>query len=250
MRPKQVLRFFIITISYILLVAGLAKAQEFTYQAKLDRVVGDREGTLVISPVGIQFETQDPKDKLVWVYNDIRLLEIFTPTTIRLRSYEAHKWLMLGKDQQFSFHLLESKIDDKLIEFLRSRSERPFITSFPTLETTTQPLASLAVKHQHRLGGCQGTIQIYLDRLVFITSDKHDSRSWRWNEIQSIGRPDQGKLEILTYELQTGGPQRSYNFILKEPLSAELYDMIWSQVYQSLPLIKPEKERNTTLLKQ
>ena len=247
MRPKRVLRLFIITIGYILLIAGLANAQEFTYRAKLDRVIGDQEGTLVISPVGIQFETQD--HKLVWVYNDIRLLEISTPTTIRLRSYEAHKWLMLGKDKQFSFRLLESKFDDQLIEFLRSRSERPFITSFANLETSVQPLATLAVKHQHRLGGCQGTIQIYPDRLVFVTLDEHDSRSWRWQEIQSIGRPDQGKLEILTYELQTGGPQRSYNFILKEPLTAETYDMIWSQVYQPLPLIKPEKEPNTTLLK-
>jgi len=99
-------------------------------------------------------------------------------------------------------------------------------------------MAQIPVKHLHRLSGCQGILKVYADALVYEAQDGHDSRSWRWTDIRAVGRPDVDRFEVLTFEPQTGGPKRSFNFILKEPLPDRTYDLIWSRVFRPTPLIK------------
>jgi len=119
--------------------------------------------------------------------------------------------------------------------FVRRCSNR---TSFTKDETESAPLAQIPVKHLHHFNGCLGVLKVYSDRLVFEAQDGHDSRSWRWTDIRAVGRPDIDRFEVLTFEPQTGGPKRSFNFILKEPLPDKMYDLIWSRVFRPTPLIR------------
>ena len=137
-----------------------------------------------------------------------------------------------------TFKIVEGEIDQKVSDFLRERIARPLVTSFTKDETDNAPLAQIPVKHLHRLSGCQGVVRVYADRLVYEANDGHDSRSWRWTDIRGIGRPDIDRFEVLTFEPKTGGPKRSFNFILKEPLADQTYDFVWSRVYRPTPLIR------------
>jgi hypothetical protein len=69
----------------------------------------------------------------------------------------------------------------------------------------------------------------------------HDSRSWRWSDIRSVGRSDIYRFDVETFEPQLGASSRSFNFILKEQMADKIYDLIWSRVYRPTPLISAEK---------
>jgi len=212
-------------------------AQEFTYKVQQDRLKGHRDGELIISTNGVEFRAKKEKDSRVWTYTDIKLFEILSPTRVRIWTYQNRK-LLLGQEESLTFKIIEGEIDQKVSDFLRERIARPLVTSLTKEETESAPLAQIPVKHLHRLSGCQGFLNVYADRLVYEANDGHDSRSWRWTDIRAVGRPDVDRFEVLTFEPQTGGPKRSFNFILKEPLPDKTYDLIWSRVFRPTPLIR------------
>lgn len=231
-----------LALSTLLLGALVGKSQnrEFSYAVKQDRLIGKRAGHLIISEKGIEYRTRDDKDSRSWSYTDIRLVEIPSPTDIRIWTYRDRK-LLLGRDESLTFKVVEGEFDQKLSDFLRAHIARAFVTSFTEEEGT--PVAQTAVKHLHRFGGCQGILKVFSDRLVYEASDKHDSRSWRWNDIRAVSRPDFDRIEVLTFEPQIGAPNRSFNFVLKERLSERVYDLVWYHVFQPTPLIKVAKGR-------
>ncbi len=146
--------------------------------------------------------------------------------------------MFLGRDERLTFEILEGKIDQKVSDFLRERIARPFATSL--VEEQAAPLAEIPVKHSHRFGGCEGTLKVFADRLVYESQTGHDSRSWRWTDIRSISRPDIYRFDVETFEPQIGASSRSFNFILKEQMPDKTYDLIWSRVYRPTPLIRAE----------
>lgn len=210
-------------------------AQEFTYKVQQDRLIGHRDGELIISTTGVEYRARKEKDSRMWTYTDIKLLEILSPTRVRVWTYQNRK-LLLGQEESLTFKIMDGQIDQQVSDFLRARITRPLVTSFTNEES--ESFAQMPVKHLHRLNGCQGVLKLYADRLVYEAEDGHDSRSWRWTDIRAVGRPDIDRFEVLTFEPQSGGPKRSYNFILKEPLPDKTYDLIWSRVYRPTPLIR------------
>jgi hypothetical protein len=214
-----------------------ANAQEFTYKVQQDRFKGHRDGELIISGNGVEYRAKKEQDSRVWTYTDIKLFEILSPTRVRIWTYQNRK-LLLGQEESLTFKIIDGQIDQKVSDFLRERIARPLVTSLTKEEIESVPLAQIPVKHLHSLSGCQGVLKVYADRLVYEAQDGHDSRSWRWTDIRAVGRPDIDRFEVLTFEPQTGGPKRSYNFILKEPLPDKTYDFIWSRVYRPIPLIR------------
>ena len=210
-------------------------AQEFTYKVQQDRLIGHRDGELIISTRGVEYRAKKEKDSRMWTYTDIKLLEILSPTRVRVWTYQNRK-LLLGQEESLTFKIIDGQIDQQVSDFLRERITRPLVTSFTNEES--QSFGQIPVKHLHRLSGCQGVLKVYADRLVYEAEDGHDSRSWRWTDIRAVGRPDIDRFEVLTFEPHTGGPKRSFNFILKEPLPDKTYDFIWSRVYRPTPLIR------------
>lgn len=226
-----------LALSTLLLTALVGKSQnrEFTYVVKQDRLIGKRDGHLIISEKGIEYRTRDDKESHSWSYTDLKLVEILSATQIRIWTYQNRK-LLLGREESLSFKVIDGEFDQKLSDFLRAHIARAFVTSFTDEEG--RPVVQTAVKHLHRFGGCQGILKVFPDRLVYDAADRHDSRSWRWNDIRAVSRPDFDRIEVLTFEPQIGAANRSFNFVLKERLSERFYDLIWYQVFRPTPLIK------------
>ena len=227
----------IVSTCFLLLSALQVNAQEFTYRVRQDRLIGDREGELIISTDHVEFRAKKEKDSRSWAYGEIKLFEILSPTRVRVWTYENRK-LRLGQEENLTFKIMNGQIDQQVSNFLRKHMTRPFVTSFTNEES--EILAQIPVKHLHRFSGCPGVLKVYADRLVYEAKDGHDSRSWRWTDIGAVGRPDIDRFEVLTFEPQTGGPKRSFNFILKERLPDKTYDFIWGRVFRPTPLIRAE----------
>ena len=200
-----------------------------------DRLIGHRDGELIISNDHVEFRTKKENDRRSWTYGEIKLFEILSATRVRVWTYQNQK--LLGQEESLSFKIIEGRIDQQLSDFLRERISRPLVTSLTKEETGSEPLAEIPVKHLHRLSGCQGVLRVHADRLIYEAADGHDSRSWRWSDIRAVGRPDVDRFEVLTFEPQFAGPRRSFNFILKVQLSDRTYDFIWSRVFRPTPLI-------------
>lgn len=81
-------------------------------------------------------------------------------------------------------------------------------------------------------------LKVYADRLVYESQTGHDSRSWRWTDIRSVGRSDIYRFDVETFEPQIGASSRSFDFILKEQMPDKTYDLIWSRVFRPTPLIR------------
>jgi hypothetical protein len=238
MRFKHLICASVATACLGFLFAFPANAQEFTYKVEQDRLKGHRDGELIISDRGVEYRaTKREKESRAWTYTDIKLLEILSPTRVRIWTYKDRK-ILFGKDQSLTFKIVEGQIDQTVNNFLRERIARPFVTSFVEAEETT--LAQIPVKHSHRFGGCEGTLKVYTDRLVYESQTGHDSRSWRWTDIRAVGRSDVYRFDVETFEPQLGASSRSFNFILKEQMPDRTYDLIWSRVYRPTPLIRAE----------
>jgi hypothetical protein len=221
---------------FAVLFASQVQAQEFTYKVQQDRFKGHRDGELIISATGVEYRaTKREKESRTWTYTDIKLFEILAPTRVRIWTYQNRK-LLLGQEESLTFKIIDGQIDQQVRDFLRERIARPLVTSLTREESESTPLTQIPVKHLHSFSGCQGVLKVYADGLVYEAEDGHDSRSWRWTDIRAVGRPDIDRFEVLTFEPQTGGPKRSFNFILKEPLPEKTYDFIWSRVFRPTPL--------------
>ena len=223
----------------LLTLTPSAGAQEFTYKVQQDRLIGHRDGELIISDKGVEYRAKRVKESRAWTYTDIRLLEILSPTRVRIWTYKDRK-LLLGRDQSLTFNIVEGQIDQKVSDFLRDRIARPFVTSFA--EEDQNALEKIPVKHSHRFGGCEGLLKVYSERLVYESRTGHDSRSWRWTDIRSVGRPDIYRFDVETFEPQLGASSRSFHFTLKEQMADKTYDLIWSRVYRPTPLIRASEK--------
>jgi hypothetical protein len=241
MRFKFTARTAMVSALFIFLLGLQANAQEFTYTVQQDRTIGHRDGELIINENGIEYRAKKRENEnRRWTYNgDIKLLEILSPTKIRIWTYKDRK-LLLGKDESVTFKIVEGQINQNVSDFLRERIARPFVTSFA--EEDQNALAQIPVKHSHRFGGCEGVLKVYQDRLEYESRTGHDSRSWRWSDIRSVGRSDIYRFDVETFEPQLGASSRSFNFILKEQMADKTYDLIWSRVYGPTPLISAEKK--------
>ncbi|KAF0215899.1 MAG: hypothetical protein FD167_5195 [bacterium] len=236
MKLIRLLALIFLFFGYLLFLLPNTFAQEFKYQVEEERLLKDRGGELIISIDQIEFRAKEEKNSLKWNYHEIELVQLDSPTEIKIWSYHDQAWI-LGRDKRFTFKVTAPLLDKYLIDFLRSRLERPFVISFSEDKQETS-IAEIAVKHFHRMGGCQGILKIYSDHLDFTTSSGQDSRSWLWKEIKSINRSGEWELEVLTYENMVGGSKRSYHFALKTPLAEQVYEQIWQKIYPSTALAK------------
>jgi len=230
--PPQ--RWLIVRALLLLLSAVGAKgfAQDFRFPVRHEHGLRSCRGELSITAEGIEYRTVHVKHARRWAFEDIRIVVLASRREIVLHTYEAH-WWALGRDRAFRFTTL-SEIPAEVSAFLSARLRRPLATSFVAAEGAL--LHEIAVRHRHRFGGCQGTLRIYADRMVYESRDRpHDSRSWRWSDIQRVGRFGPYQLEIVTYEPEFGGPTRAYVFDLKTSMPDEVYDFVWERVYHMAP---------------
>lgn len=215
------------------LLAGVAEAGDLTFKVREDRLLGGRDGLLIVSEERIEYRSEDGKHGGSWAYRDIRQVEIVSPTRMRITTYEDREKL-LGADQTYTLDLVDGRLTREVSDFLRSKLTRPLVTSFT--DQSGDVLAELSVKHNHRIGGCEGVVSVFEDRLVYASDEEESSRTWLWTDVRSVSRPDPYRLEIATYERELGG-RRTFTFDLKAAISDEDYDRIWQRVYRPTPLV-------------
>lgn len=206
-------------------------AQDFRLPVRHDHRLRSCRGELLITADGIEYRTAHAPHARRWTFEEIRMIVLASRCEIVLHTYEAHWWTW-GRDRAFRFTTMSQEIPAEMSAFLSARVRRPLATSVVAADGT--PLREVAARHRHRFGGCQGTIRIYADRIVYESRDRpRDSRAWRWADILRVGRFGPYSLEIATYEPEIGGPTRVYVFDLKTDLSEEAYDFVWERVYRT-----------------
>lgn len=214
---------------------------EFRFGVKHDHLRKSCEGELVINDEGIEYITAFEKHERYWDFVDIKLLKLISKTEIEVQTYTTYRpkltlnqSLKIGRDESFRFKFLEGEMTQEINDFLQSKIKKPMATTFIDAEDeTATPIYSLPVRHRHRWGGCSGVLKVYDDRLVYKSyTEPTDSRLWRWSDIQGLGRSSRYKFEITTFEPQFGGPEKPYNFDLKEEMTDEIYDFVWKRFYK------------------
>ncbi|MBI3951008.1 MAG: hypothetical protein HY314_11205 [Acidobacteria bacterium] len=211
---------------------ALAQGQSVEFPVEHLRTLRNTRGTLLITADKIEYKTTDENDSRVWRYLDIRQIKIASPTRLEITTYEDDPRL-LGRDRIFKFKLLQGQITPDVSALLMAKAPRPVATSVMPV-TEGAPTFEIPVKHLHTLGGCEGVLKIYPDRVTYKSADKPtDSRFWRYSDIQNFGRPTRYRLEITTFESEFDGPTRVYNFELKENFPALAYDYLWVRVNPS-----------------
>ena len=210
------------------LITGLMRvttvcAESFEYRVKHDHALGTCQGKLILSDQEIRYEASDGKHSRSWPYIDIQKVDVVSPTRLNLRTFESASWKKLAKDRVFEFSVIEGQLTVEHQEFLRSKLSRPIVARL-VQQGNVNPV-SLPVRHRHRLGGCEGRLQVEEDRLIYSTDHSSDNRAWKLNEIETIGSPDPYHFRVTTYN-------ETFTFDLKSPLSSKLYDALWKKVYR------------------
>lgn len=208
----------------------LVSAQSFEFTVEHQHALRNCRGTLTITPDKIEYKTTHKKDSRTWRYIDIRQIKVESPTVLEIVTYEDQR-RMLGRDRIFKFRLLVGQITPELSALLMAEATHPLVTSVMPMSDGA-PTFELAVKHLHTLGGCEGVLRIYPDRVTYESRDRpSDSRFWRYTDIEHFGHPARYRFEITTYEDRFGGPTKVYNFQLKEEFPARAYDYLWVRVH-------------------
>ena len=84
--------------------------------------IGACEGTLVFSPDGVRYDTEEEDDQRSWSYADVKFFEIVSDDELRLHTFEDHGILRLGQDRKFVFEQVQGPMGVDFYNMLRERS--------------------------------------------------------------------------------------------------------------------------------
>jgi hypothetical protein len=232
----SVFRFGLSITATLALTGAPVFAQSFEFAVKKDHFFGASNGTLVFDPASVEYRTADTHDARQWTFDDIKQIQILSPTRITIKTYEDQGWLRLGADRTFEFELTEGEVPPELVSFFWSRVTLPVVTAvLPNADVP--PGRSVPVKLRRRIHGSEGALQLYDDRLVYVTESAGDARAWRPADLRTVYQPDRYRLSIDVYE-GGGDGTRTFSFDLKQPLPAGFMDLLWRWMHApSLPHI-------------
>jgi len=182
-------------------------------------------GVLTVDETGVSFA--GPKGHAwTWSYQDIQELKL-TPDTIYVLTYRDNR-LLLGADRSYTF---TGKIPaDELYQFLAPRLDQRFVAA---IAEPSQPDSwSIPAKHLLRITGTEGTLSFGPDTIVYSTTAKDDSRTWRYADIDSVSTSGPFQLTITTFERAPShyGDRKGFNFQLKGPLTEGRYNDLWLEI--------------------
>lgn len=228
------------SIGFLLALASMASAQEFTFRVEHDHAIGSCKGELIINQDAVEYRTNKKEHARKWTYTDIEMIKLRSPRKVEILTYESAR-MKLGHDRTFEFKVLDGEVTKELSGFLLARVERPLSTTFVASEE--KPQYTIPVRHRHSFGGDHGTLKIYPDGVAYDSVRTKSSRRWRWTDIQSISRTGPYQFAVTTHEPKFGGPMKTYNFDLKERMDDDAYDFVWSRIYKpTLPASREVKQ--------
>ena len=202
------------TASCLVLAAALASAAQFP--VRHEHLRKGCTGVMTVDENGVSF-TGAKKHAWRWKYEDIQELRL-APESIYILTYKDSN-LWLGEDREYKF---TGKIPaEELYALLRERMDQRFVAKVG--QAIGLPTWSLPVKHLRPSGGSEGTLAFGADAIVYSTSARDESRTWRYSDIQNIGSSGPFQLTITTLE-------KGFNFQLKQPITEARYNQLWLQI--------------------
>jgi hypothetical protein len=203
--------------------------EEHRFQVRHDHAFGGCQGELIFSDAGVRFEARDGEHSQSWDYSDVQFFEFVSEHEIRLHTYESEGVIRLWGDRDLLFTLETGAVGRMTYQFVRERSPRPVRANQIFADGTGEPdvaplLQELPVRHTHFLGGCEGILRIWPDRITFETEHDPDSRIWLLDDLESFASTDDFDLRISTRN-------ETFHFDLKRPLDRTSYNRIWEVVY-------------------
>jgi hypothetical protein len=218
-------------IASCLMAAASLYAVEFPVEHK--HAHNNCAGILTVDQAGVSF-AGPKKHAWTWKYQDIQEFKL-SPDRIYLLTYHDNRFL-LGADQ--SYHFTGKIPAAELYALLKDRLDQRFVAAMaePFPEGTAGAAGggfwSIPAKHQRRLTGTEGMLSFGSDTIVYFTTAKDDSRTWRYSDIDSISSSGPFQLTITTFEraLAHYGDRKGFNFQLKAPITESTYNELWLQI--------------------
>jgi hypothetical protein len=207
-----------------MLLAPTATAQtpeEFRFSVEREKTLRDERGDLVINADGIFYKSQDGDTLLRIPFTDVYEADVSDRSIVRIETYDVLKRRFGGR-RTYTFRVRGATHDDRLAQFLTAHLNRPVLGSYGTAGEST---VTVAAYHRHTLGGCNGRIEMGVDTIRFISDKPSHSRTWRYQDMETIGSSDPFDFRVSTFA-------ETYRFDLKERLPEKAYEAAWQRIYQ------------------
>ena len=188
-------------------------------QARLHRGLTASSGTLILGGDGVEFRPTKGSS-LHWPFVDIQTFDLLTPRRLVISGYENRSWHRHG-EKKFRFDL-SVPMPPLVASELARRVAKPVRNGDPHPDGPS--IAMIPARHRTRGGGTNGVVHFRSDAIDYVTTTGKGGRSWRWSDIQTLANPD-------PFHLRVDGYRETFVFELKQPLSRELFDRLWDQVY-------------------
>jgi len=221
---------FLVTISMVASVSretsaalqesGRGRAAPWSWQsaARWRHGLRGTRGTLTLTDSGVEFRPAQGTP-LEWRFAEIQTFDL-SSHRLTVTGYENRQWHLYG-ERSFRFEL-ESGVPAAVAAHLGERVAKPAENGQP--EGDAPAFATLGARHRTRGGGTNGVLRFRDSGIDYVTASGGGARSWRWADIQTLAQPD-------AFHFRVGAFREIFEFELKTPMSAELFDRLWNDVY-------------------
>jgi len=198
-------------------VPALCAQKELRFQLR-------RAGTLIVTERGVSCS----KPEFDLAYQDIQELKL-ADDKLTLVSYKDRKW-RLGVDKQYQFTLTPGQDFHEAYALLKDKLDQRFVAALA--DDQVQPLWQIPVKLLGRVTGSEGVLEVGVDRIVYKTAAKDQSRTWRYGDIENISSSGPFQLTLTTYERAKlhYGNLKGFNFQLKQTLDEARFNLLWRRL--------------------
>jgi hypothetical protein len=199
--------------------APLENTFDWKSQARLHHGLEGSPGTLTLSKDGLVFDPTKGST-LHWPFLEIQTFDLLSPHRLVITGYENRGWHEHG-ERKYRFDLSVAMPPDIAAE-LAHRVAKPARNADPNPAATS--FATIPARHRTLAGGTNGALHFGPHGIDYLTTNGQGGRSWRWSDIQTLAEPDPFQLRVNSY-------RETFTFELKQPMSRELFDRLWDEIY-------------------
>jgi len=197
----------------------LATTLDWESQARLHHGLEGSPGILTLTQDGVVFRPTKGIT-LHWPFLEIQTFDLLSRRRLVIAGYENRSWHAHG-ERKYRFDLTVAMPPDIAAELAR-RVAKPARNADPNPTATS--FATIPARHRTLAGGTNGTLHFGPDGIDYLTTNGQGGRSWRWSDIQTLAKPDPFQLRVNSY-------RETFTFELKQPMSRELFDRLWDEIY-------------------
>lgn len=236
----------VVGIALALLLAAAAHGQRIQFEVRHERALKDHPGVVTFDDTGVQYQQvltarqqakaakrkKAPKlESVRWEYGDLQQLWLSAEKLV-LVTYRDRKWF-LGVDKEFEFYFVKKDQPVAAVyQLLQGKLDQRFVAALAEPDVATA--WEIPVKLLGTIQGSEGTLRVADDRIVYETSRKGHSRTWRLEDIENVSTSGPFELTITTYERSIAhyGSRRGFQFQVKRRLDPGRVDALWKRLHR------------------